>query len=95
MIMKHRIENIFAHEIIDSRANPTLEVVVSTEDGYRASASVPSGASTGTHEAYEMRDENASRYHGKGVRHAVENVNSVISSLLCGRSLNYEYADRK
>lgn len=93
--MKHIIESVYAHEILDSRANPTVEVTVSASGGFRAAASVPSGASTGKHEAHELRDRDRSRYCGKGVLHAVENVNNTIAPELVGQALNYSAADKK
>lgn len=78
------IEQVVAREILDSRGNPTIEVDVVLEDGSLGRASVPSGASTGTHEALELRDEDKSRYMGKGVRNAVKNVNEVIAPELIG-----------
>jgi enolase len=68
------IEYINAREILDSRGNPTIEVEVELEDGSFGRAAVPSGASTGAHEALEMRDEDKARYGGKGVLKAVEHV---------------------
>ena len=85
--MKHRIENIHAHEILDSRGNPTLKVSVILKDGTIGSASVPSGASTGSHEAWELRDGDKKRYGGKGVLKAVKNVNGVIAKTLKGKSV--------
>jgi len=82
MIMK--IEKIFAREILDSRGNPTVEVEVSLENGVMGRASVPSGASTGEHEALELRDGDAGRYLGKGVTKAVANVNNIIAPRLTG-----------
>ncbi|MDR0562196.1 MAG: phosphopyruvate hydratase [Spirochaetaceae bacterium] len=73
------IEYVEAREILDSRGNPTVEVEVFLEDGSRGRAAVPSGASTGEHEAVELRDDDKSRYLGKGVLKAVENVNNVIA----------------
>lgn len=73
------IESVFAREILDSRGNPTVEVEVITEDGYIGRASVPSGASTGAFEAIELRDNDKSRYLGKGVKTAVDNVNDIIA----------------
>lgn len=73
------IESVFARQIMDSRGNPTVEVEVITEDGYIGRAAVPSGASTGEHEAVELRDGDKSRYMGKGVQKAVDNVNNVIA----------------
>ena len=78
------IETIFAREILDSRGNPTLEVDVTLSDGAFGRAAVPSGASTGAHEAVELRDGDKSRYLGKGVQKAVENVNTVIADELEG-----------
>ena len=73
------ITDIFAREILDSRGNPTIEVDVLLEDGSFGRAAVPSGASTGEHEANELRDGDQTRYLGKGVLHAVENVNKLIA----------------
>lgn len=78
------IESIQAQEILDSRGNPTIEVEVLLEDGTWGRAAVPSGASTGVHEALEMRDGDKKRYMGKGVSKAVNNVNSVIADELMG-----------
>jgi enolase len=78
------IEDITAREILDSRGNPTVEVEVVLEDGSYGRAAVPSGASTGIHEALEMRDGDKGRYGGKGVLKAVENVNEAIADLLIG-----------
>ncbi len=72
------IELVDAHEILDSRGNPTIEVVVVLESGATGRAAVPSGASTGAHEAVELRDDEPSRYGGKGVRRAVVNVLEVM-----------------
>ena len=77
------IEEIWAREILDSRGNPTVEVEVTLEDGTRARAAVPSGASTGTHEALELRD-GGKRYMGKGVQRAVRNVNEIIAPEIVG-----------
>jgi len=71
-----------ALEVLDSRGNPTIEVRVILEDGSEGSAIVPSGASTGIHEALEMRDGDKQRYNGKGVLNAVEHVNGEISENL-------------
>lgn len=79
-----RIEKITAREILDSRGNPTVEVDVELESGARGRASVPSGASTGEHEALELRDKDAVRYGGKGVLKAVANVNEIIAPKLLG-----------
>ena len=80
------IESIHAREILDSRGNPTVDVDVTLEDGSLGRAAVPSGASTGGHEAVELRDEDPARYGGKGVLKAVENVNLVIAPELEGES---------
>ena len=79
-----KIEKIKAREILDSRGNPTVEVEVNLDDGTVGLAAVPSGASTGTHEALELRDGDKSRYGGKGVLKAVANVNERISPALVG-----------
>ena len=73
-----------AREILDSRGNPTIEVDVLTQNGILGRAAVPSGASTGAHEANELRDTGEKRYFGKGVRTAIENVNDAISGELIG-----------
>ncbi|HOT92509.1 MAG TPA: phosphopyruvate hydratase [Anaerolineae bacterium] len=85
------IEGILAREILDSRGNPTIEVDVYVEDGSFGRAAVPSGASTGIHEALELRDDDKGRYLGKGVLKAVENVNDVIADELLG----WEVTDQK
>lgn len=82
--MDTTIESIFAQEVLDSRGNPTVEVEAVLGDGSWGRAAVPSGASTGTHEALEMRDGDKSRYGGKGVLKAVENVNTEIADALVG-----------
>jgi enolase len=81
------IEEIHAREILDSRGNPTVEAEVMTEDGYWGRAAVPSGASTGEHEALEMRDGDKDRYLGKGVQKAVANVLTAIAPELEGLSV--------
>ena len=81
-----RIEKIVAREILDSRGNPTVEVDVTLESGVVGRASVPSGASTGEHEALELRDGDKKRYLGKGTLKAVENVNTKIAPALVGMS---------
>jgi enolase len=78
------IDSIIAREILDSRGNPTVEVEVILADGTFGQAAVPSGASTGVHEALEMRDGDAARYGGKGVQQAVSNVNNIIAPELVG-----------
>jgi len=82
--MMSLIEDIVAREILDSRGNPTVEVEVLLADGSTGRAAVPSGASTGVHEALELRDGDEARYGGKGVAKAVENVNSTIAEELYG-----------
>lgn len=79
-----QIINVHARQILDSRGNPTVEVDVLTESGYFGRAAVPSGASTGVHEAVELRDGDNSRYLGKGVLRAVENVNTTIAEEIVG-----------
>jgi enolase len=79
-----KIERIKAREVLDSRGNPTIEVEVMLEDGSTGAAAVPSGASTGKHEALELRDGDKSRYGGKGVLKAVANVNDVIAKKIIG-----------
>src|SRR3989339_387009 len=78
------IKKIVAREILDSRGNPTVEATVVLENGATGTASVPSGASTGTHEALELRDGATKRYGGKGVLRAVKNVNTIIANHLSG-----------
>src|SRR5260370_4292244 len=79
------IQPIHAREILDSRGNPTVEVEVTLVDGSVGRAAVPSGASTGAHEAVELRDGDKSRYLGRGLLKAVRNVNETIASRLRGR----------
>ncbi|KAB7665815.1 phosphopyruvate hydratase [Bacillus sp. B1-b2] len=78
------IQQVYAREVLDSRGNPTVEVEVLTESGFFGRALVPSGASTGEYEAVELRDGDKSRYLGKGVLKAVENVNEVIAEAIIG-----------
>lgn len=88
------IADLFAREILDSRGNPTIEVDCILEDGSFGRAAVPSGASTGEHEAVELRDGDKKRYLGKGVRKAVSNVNTTIAEELCGEyALEQRYID--
>ena len=84
MFQKNKIEKVTAREILDSRGNPTVEATVFLEDGSYGIASAPSGASTGKYEAHELRDGDKSRYGGKGVLKAVENVCGTINDELCG-----------
>ncbi|MDR2295992.1 MAG: phosphopyruvate hydratase [Clostridiales Family XIII bacterium] len=79
------IESVKAREVLDSRGNPTVEVEVGLDCGAKGRAIVPSGASTGAHEAVELRDGDKSRYLGKGVQNAVRNVNEIIAKELIGR----------
>ena len=81
------ISSIHARQILDSRGNPTIEVDVITENGVLGRAAVPSGASTGVHEAVELRDGDKSKYLGKGVQKAVENVNTTIQNALRGMDI--------
>jgi len=88
------IIDVIAREILDSRGNPTIEVDVITESGFFGRAAVPSGASTGEHEALELRDGDKERYNGKGVLKAVQNVNEIIGPKLIGISvLEQPYID--
>jgi enolase 1/2/3 len=82
--MNTRIQTIHAREILDSRGNPTVEVEITLGSGAMGRAAVPSGASTGVHEALELRDGNMSRYGGKGVKQAVGHVNDTIAAALNG-----------
>ena len=87
-----KIEKIIGREILDSRGNPTVEVDVTLESGFIGRASVPSGASTGEHEALELRDGDKSRYLGKGVQKAVENINTIINEAISGLDASDIYA---
>jgi len=82
--MTGAIRSVSAREILDSRGNPTVEAEVCLDGGFRGRAAVPSGASTGVHEAVELRDGDASRFLGKGVLRAVENVNTIIAQAVIG-----------
>ena len=79
-----KIKHVYAREILDSRGNPTVEVEVTLDDGTVGRAAVPSGASTGMYEACELRDGDSSRYNGKGVELAVENVNGELAEAMLG-----------
>ena len=81
------IKEIYAREVLDSRGNPTVEVEIFTESDGFGRAIVPSGASTGEYEAVELRDNDKSRYLGKGVLKAVENVNDVIAPEIIGMNV--------
>lgn len=89
-----KIENIHAREILDSRGNPTIECELTTENGIKVISSVPSGASTGVNEALELRDNDYSRYKGKGVLKAVNNVNTIIKESLIGKEIDQNKIDR-
>ncbi len=85
-----RIYSIHALEILDSRGHPTLEVFVKTDNGFEGKAAVPSGASTGEHEAVELRDQNPKRYQGKGVQRAISHVNGPLAKLLIGKPVDQQ-----
>ncbi len=95
MRLKNKIEAVKAREIIDSRGNPTIEAVVVTSMGYMGRAEVPSGASTGAHEALELRDGDDDRFSGKGVLNAVDNVNGIISNELKGMGISVSAIDKR
>lgn len=85
------ITDIVARQILDSRGNPTIEVDVTTNDGHSGRAAVPSGASTGKHEAVELRDGDKKKYQGKGVLKAINNVNDTIAEELYGWDVTDQY----
>lgn len=87
------IKDIHAREILDSRGNPTVEVDVTLDNGITKTASVPSGASTGSREALELRDKDPNRYEGKGVLKAVSNVNNIIRPALIGKKCDQLFVD--
>ena len=89
-----KITNVKAREILDSRGNPTVEVELFLDNGIKSVASVPSGASTGSKEALELRDNDPNRYNGKGVLKAVNNVNTIIRDNLIGMELNQIEIDK-
>ena len=90
-----KIKRIHAREILDSRGNPTVEAELILENNIQSRASVPSGASTGEHEAVELRDGDQSRYLGRGVIKAVDNVNKIIAPNLIGEDVfNQEQIDK-
>ena len=94
--MAHRITGVIGRQILDSRGNPTVEADVLLEDGTRGRAAVPSGASTGEHEALELRDGDKTRYLGKGVLRAVENINGAIAQAVKGLDVGGQAAlDRR
>lgn len=80
-----KIASLRAQEILDSRTIPTLEVIITLEDGTRAISSVPSGASTGATEAFELRDNNPQRFNGQGVLTAIDNINTTLAGILIGQ----------
>src|SRR5437016_761358 len=86
------IESIHAREVLDSRGNPTVEVEVILTDGSSGRAAVPSGASTGQHEALELRDKDRNRYGGKGVTRAVQNIREVIAPEVAGHDAREQVA---
>lgn len=90
-----KITDVKSLEILDSRGNPTVRTFVTLDDGSQHVSSVPSGASTGSHEAVELRDEDNSRYMGKGVQKAVENVNTVIKEAVVGMEADPNSIDMK
>ena len=89
----HKVKNIHAREILDSRGNPTVEVDLVLGDDFFGRAMVPSGASTGSYEAVELRDDDKSRYGGKGVLKAVENTNTVLRESLIGKEFDQKSLD--
>lgn len=89
-----KIKDIIAREILDSRGNPTVEVDMILDNNIKVTASIPSGASTGSREALELRDNDQNRFHGKGVLAAVININSIIKPALVGASLNQAEIDK-
>ena len=86
-----KIKNIYAREILDSRGNPTVEVDATLENGIIGRASVPSGASTGSREALELRDNDKNRFMGKGVLKAVDNVNNIIAPAIIGMESTHQH----
>jgi len=88
------IKKLEAKEILDSRGNPTISVMCTLESGLQGSASVPSGASTGAHEAYELRDGIVTQSNGKGVQKAIKNINEEIYNLIINKEINQESLDR-
>ena len=89
-----KIKDIYAREILDSRGNPTIEVELTLENNINVTASIPSGASTGSREALELRDHDPLRFNGKGVLAAVINVNQIIRPKLIGKELDQTMIDR-
>ncbi len=93
--MSQTIKTIIGREILDSRGNPTVEVDVILKTGQLGRAAVPSGASTGSHEAIELRDDDPKRYGGKGVLKAVANVNTILRKNLSGKTFDQKTLDKK
>ena len=85
----YKIQNVHGREVLDSRGNPTIEVEITLDNGIMGRSIVPSGASTGIHEALELRDGDKNRYGGKGTLTAVNNVNTIIKNEIVGK----EFAD--
>ncbi|MCH9617219.1 MAG: Enolase 2 [Chlamydiia bacterium] len=81
------IKDIYAYELLDSRGNPTIGCKVMSNSGFEGFAIVPSGASTGEHEAFELRDNDRNHYHGKGVKKAIANINGPLTKALIGKSI--------
>jgi enolase len=92
MMRHYEIQSLIGREILDSRGNPTVEVECELWDGTHATAAVPSGASTGSREAVELRDGNTKRYRGRGVLQAVANVNEAIAPTLAGMDARQQAA---
>jgi enolase len=90
-----KITKVMAREILDSRGNPTVEVDLTLADGSFGRAAVPSGASTGSYEAVELRDEDKKRYGGKGTLKAVANVNGELKKVLVGKEFDQKSLDKK
>ncbi len=88
-----KIKSVIAHEIFDSRGNPTIEVACVLSDGSKGVASVPSGASTGTNEAHELRDGDTAYHNGKGVKQAIQNVNKEINEHIAGKLFDQQTLD--
>ena len=88
-----KIKKIIGRDILDSRGNPTVEVDIILDNGILGRAAVPSGASTGEHEALELRDGDKTRYLGKGVLKAVSNVNTIIASKITGLAPDFREID--
>ena len=91
-----KIQSVKAREILDSRGTPTLEVEIETSEGLKARAAVPSGASTGAHEAIELRDKDPKRFLGKGVMKAVNNVREICAPAVTGMNVrDWKEVDKK